>query len=234
MYKKRSIYINGIIIFTAGILCFLVFPRPVNAQSNLYIKILLNCIGFLVVLTGQFLRISARGYKSHTKSARAKLITDGPYNIVRNPMYLGSFLIGLGMFTILFPWWALPIYSVFFLLWYAYQIHGEQRKLEKKFGSEYVDYCSQVSIFFPKFLSFLKGSFFRSFPFKFIWIGKEWNTIIIWVSLIVFHEGYINIAIYPLVFFITEIIAFITILVVMLSLIQILCKPIPVKKSMQA
>jgi len=226
MCKKRNIFINGVIIITSCVLCFLIFPRSVSAQSNLHVKIVLNCIGFFIALTGQFLRISARGYKSETHSGRARLITDGPYGIVRNPMYLGSFLIGLGMFTILFPWWVAPIYSIFFLLWYAYQIHGEQQHLKQKFGSQYITYCKKVHSFFPKPSSFFTRTIFRALPFRFSWIKKEWQTTIVWVSLIAIHEGYINIAVYPSIFLIAEIAAFIMILIVSLLLIRVFCEPV--------
>ncbi len=225
MCTKRSIFINGTLVVTSGILCFFIFPRSVIAQDNLYVKILINCVGFFVVLLGQFLRISARGYKSCPYNAKAKLITDGPYSIVRNPMYLGSFFIGLGTFTIMFPWWVIPIYSVLFFLWYRYQIRGEQQYLKNKFSDQYIDYCRQVPCFFPKPSSFFKRTFFRAFPFRFGWIKKEWNLITTWVLLIVIHESYMNIVSYPSVFFIAEIIAFITILVITLSLVKILCKP---------
>jgi protein-S-isoprenylcysteine O-methyltransferase Ste14 len=225
MCKKRSIFINGVIILTSGVLCFLVFPPSVNVQSNLYVKIFLNCIGFFIALTGQFLRISARGYKTQVYGTKAKLINEGPYGIVRNPMYLGSFFIGLGAFMILFPWWVVPIYTVFFLLWYAYQINGEQQHLKQKFGLQYINYCRKVHSFFPKPSSLFRRTIFRAFPFRFGWIKKEWQTIAVWVGLIAIHEGYINIAIYPLIFLIAEIAAFVIILIVSLSLIRMLCEP---------
>jgi len=226
MCKKRSIFINGVIIIASCVLCFFIFPRSVSTQSNLYVKIVLNCIGFSIALAGQFLRISARGYKTQVHGTKTKLITDGPYSIVRNPMYLGSFLIGLGVFIILFPLWIVPIYSVFFLLWYAYQIHGEQQHLKQKFGSQYINYCKKVHSFFPKPSSFFTRTIFRTFPLRFSWIKKEWQTTIAWVSLISIHEGYINVAIYPLIFLIAEIVAFTMILITSFSLIRIFSKPI--------
>jgi protein-S-isoprenylcysteine O-methyltransferase Ste14 len=84
------------------------------------------------------------GHKTHT------LISQGPYSIVRHPLYLFSFIgtMGVGLLTE-----NLLILGVLFLLFAGYYplvILAEEEKLLKKHGEEYVRYMRRVPRFIPK------------------------------------------------------------------------------------
>ena len=63
---------------------FLVFSRPIRPAILL---------GLVVAVAGESLRTWASGYISKGKV----LATQGPYSYMRNPLYLGSFVMGLGV-----------------------------------------------------------------------------------------------------------------------------------------
>ena len=100
---KKRLKINGIIIFCATIIVAF-FPRVFfrNNGSGTILEQYIEIMGFSLILLGQIIRVSARGYKAeHSRESQA-LIQAGPYQVVRNPMYLGIFLIGLGVVLAVF------------------------------------------------------------------------------------------------------------------------------------
>lgn len=80
-----------------------------------------------------------------------KLITDGPYAYVRNPMLLGVFLF-LGGECLLFQSWALFYYLLVFIgINLVYFPLSEEKGLYKRYGSEYLEYKRNVPRFLPRF-----------------------------------------------------------------------------------
>lgn len=78
-----------------------------------------------------------------------KFVTVGPYQLVRNPMYIGGFLVlaGFGLYerspAILF--FALP----WLLLAHLFVVFYEEPHLRTKFGSAYDVYCHSVHRWLP-------------------------------------------------------------------------------------
>ena len=204
MIKKRSIFFNGVIIATTGFLCLYLYKYLAPQHRNVLTEQILDALGLTVILFGQYLRISARGYKFEKHFEKAVLITDGPYALTRNPMYLASFLIGFGLMILLLKWWILPIYIVFFLAWYWSQIHNEQELLKKKFGQEYAYYCKTTPCFFPRLKTLISFNARKYIPLKITWIKKEWNTILVWSVVAFVAEGYQDINFYSFGDFVRE------------------------------
>ncbi|HUQ34499.1 MAG TPA: isoprenylcysteine carboxylmethyltransferase family protein [Pyrinomonadaceae bacterium] len=123
-----------------GFLCgalFLWFARP---------RWMTLGIGGAVALVGLALRAWAAG---HIRK-NAALATSGPYAFTRNPLYLGSFLLGLG-FTIASgqPWLALPFAALFLGIYYPV-MRVEAADLAKLFGEDYETYARAVPLFLPR------------------------------------------------------------------------------------
>ncbi len=108
--------------------------------------------GLLVALSGQILRYWAAGYipKYRTEKIGAPvLVTWGPYKWVRNPLYAGNFIMGLG-WSIMLGWmWVAAFAAAFLLLYCLIVIPAEEEFLESKFGPEYVSYVKNVPSLFP-------------------------------------------------------------------------------------
>ncbi len=82
-----------------------------------------------------------------------KVVSDGPYKYVRNPMYLDIFLTALGL-AVLFDSVLLLIVDVVALTVIHFVIVlPEERKLEARFGQEYLDYKRKVPRWVPLFES---------------------------------------------------------------------------------
>jgi protein-S-isoprenylcysteine O-methyltransferase Ste14 len=121
---------------SAALFVLLAKPRPLTLL-----------IGAVVSLFGLGLRAWASGYIRKNDY----LATSGPYAHTRNPLYLGSFLLGLG-FTVASARWILAfIFAGLFLSIYLPVMRVEASTLAELFGGNYQDYANRVPLFFPQF-----------------------------------------------------------------------------------
>ena len=83
-----------------------------------------------------------------------QLMTDGPYSICRNPLYLFSLIgtvgVGLATRTVTIPGIAFAA----FLLYYVGVIRSEQRRLLDTHGEAFQAYTSEVNALLPRFRSY--------------------------------------------------------------------------------
>ena len=111
-------------------------------------------VGGLVALPGLALRAWATG---HLRKNDA-LATTGPYAYTRNPLYLGSFVIGLG-FTIAAGRLILGlVFAVLFLGIYVPVMRVETKTLDELFGKDYQDYAAAVPLFLPRVTAYRGGA----------------------------------------------------------------------------
>ena len=110
-------------------------------------------MGCLVLVTlGQVWRCWAVGYIGLYRGENVKaqaLATHGPYALMRNPLYFGNFIIGLG-WSILAGLRGIVIFTLcFYVLYVMVIIPHEETFLLSKFGRSYEDYCRRVKRFWP-------------------------------------------------------------------------------------
>jgi protein-S-isoprenylcysteine O-methyltransferase Ste14 len=123
-----------------GFLCgalFIWFAKP---------NMLTLAIGGGIALLGLALRAWAAG---HIRK-NAELATSGPYAYTRNPLYLGSFLLGVG-FTIASgqPLLAVPFAALFLGIYFPV-MRVEAADLARLFGEDYRNYAKGVPLFLPR------------------------------------------------------------------------------------
>ena len=137
---------------------------------------IISCLS--LVLIGQLWRCWAAGciglYRGENVKAQ-KLAATGAYALMRNPLYFGNFIIGLG-WSIIAGIKGVIIFAVSFIALYVIVIiPHEENFLREKFGSDYEEYCRKVKRFWPVSLKFedLRGNFDKSIIKK-----SEIHTII--------------------------------------------------------
>ena len=112
------------------------------------------CLGLLFVFAGQAVRLWAAGYIPEYRTeviGAPKLVTSGPYAYVRNPLYAGNFIMGIG-WAVMAGWgWVVAFCAAFFLLYCLIIIPAEEEFLGGKFGEQYAAYKKSVNALFPKF-----------------------------------------------------------------------------------
>ncbi len=112
------------------------------------------CVG--ISFLGLFVRCLTVGYVPegtsgrNTKQQRAdRLNTTGMYSIVRHPLYLGNFLIFLGMMMFTQVWWIVLLSILLFWLYYERIMYAEEEFLRDKFGRHFVEWAEQTPAFIP-------------------------------------------------------------------------------------
>lgn len=103
-------------------------------------------LGALVIIPGLLIRALASG---HVRKNEA-LATSGPYAYTRNPLYLGSLLMGLGFCVAARSWWVGVALVVMFVAIYLPVIRDEENFLRAKFP-EFAQYASRVPRMLPRF-----------------------------------------------------------------------------------
>jgi protein-S-isoprenylcysteine O-methyltransferase Ste14 len=110
-----------------------------------------------VSFAGLVIRVLTVGSSTSRTSGRntaqqvaGTLTTTGMYSIVRNPLYLGNFLMVLGVVIFLRVWWIPFIYVLLFALYYERIIFAEEMFLRRKFGKEYVEWAAKTPVFLPR------------------------------------------------------------------------------------
>jgi protein-S-isoprenylcysteine O-methyltransferase Ste14 len=149
-WKKHRTKLSGVL----GLIC-LIFSTPVP-------KSLIS--GAPLILLGESIRIWSAG--NILKNER--LTTDGPYSLTRNPLYVGSFLMGTGFIIAMNVVWLAVVFLVFFATVYWFTIRWEEDKLKNIFAKEWKEYSQNVPRFFPllKVPKYRKGDFGWSQVFR--------------------------------------------------------------------
>lgn len=133
-------------------------------------------LGLCFIVPGVLLRLWSNSYAVKTE----KLTTCGPYAFVRNPLYLGTLLILLGVVFLVQIYWVGSAALLAFTFAYIRTIGQEETLLEGMYGEDYRAYRKNVPSFIPRFTPYNAGErwpfslerLLRSKEHKiFIWIG---------------------------------------------------------------
>lgn len=103
-------------------------------------------IGGVIALVGVAVRAWASG---HIRKAKTLAVT-GPYARTRNPLYLGSFFIGVGFTVAAGVWWLAGLFIALFLGIYLPVMLTEARDMYRIFGAEFEEYERHVPLFLPR------------------------------------------------------------------------------------
>ena len=120
-------------------------------------------VGMPFIVIGELLRIWAVGYagastRARTLGAARDLVTTGPYGYVRNPLYLGNFLLSLGVCLVANVYWLVAILVIGYFFQYLPIIALEEAYLLESCGSVYQVYRERVPRFIPQFHSYPDAS----------------------------------------------------------------------------
>ncbi len=116
---------------------FLIFAKP---------ALVTLIIGSAVSVLGILIRAWASGHIRKNQN----LAVSGPYAFTRNPLYLGSLLLGIGFTIASGVWWLAFIFIVLFLGIYLPVMRVEAEDLTQIFGADFEEYKKAVPLLFPR------------------------------------------------------------------------------------
>ena len=110
-------------------------------------------LGSVLILLGTVVRLYASGFIVKNK----QLATDGPYSLVRHPLYTGNLLVLIGFTLGCGQWWAILVAGAFWWFYYPVAISYEDRKLSRIFGQEWQQWARTVPAVIPQRLALPSG-----------------------------------------------------------------------------
>lgn len=130
-------------------------------------------LGTILIVPGLLIRALASG---HVRKNEA-LATSGPYAYTRNPLYLGSLLIGVGFALAARSWWVGVALVVMFFAIYAPVIRDEEIFLRQEFP-EFEEYARRVPRMFPRITSRPKDEMPAAFSMDLYFKHREYNALL--------------------------------------------------------
>lgn len=72
------------------------------------------------------------------------IVSQGPYQVIRHPGYLGTIFVWIGFAFAVGNWIATIILAILLFSVYGYRIRSEEAMLIDRFGNEYQEYRKQT------------------------------------------------------------------------------------------
>lgn len=152
-------YLLGFLMFIVGIpaIMWLASGKPelgFNCSWNVIVGIIIVFSGLILsVWTIIYMKVVGRGnpmdaFDHEIAPHTQHLMTGGVYRICRNPMLLGTFLYLAGIVLLLFSWLSAVVWVIFVIIM-SFQVSSEEKRLERDFGQEYLDYRKRTGRFTP-------------------------------------------------------------------------------------
>jgi protein-S-isoprenylcysteine O-methyltransferase Ste14 len=146
-HHRRFRWRGGIaagLLFPAALVS-LFSPPLIRLDSWWHVCVL--CAAWITFLTGAVLRFWATLWVGGRKEET--LVEDGPYSLLRHPLYVGSLLIGVasGLFLESLDFEILLLFVA--LVYAAATIPVEEQVMRSRFGAAYEEYASRVPRFWP-------------------------------------------------------------------------------------
>ncbi|MBU1627673.1 isoprenylcysteine carboxylmethyltransferase family protein [bacterium] len=130
-----------------AVFCFLIIIFTKATRQNAYVLEAFEIAGYFLLSIATLGRIWSAIYICGIKNDI--ICKDGPYSIMRNPLYLFSFLGMIGA-----AWGAnnIPLSLLLipiFITYYYHVIRAEEKRLLRIFGDEFKEYIGKVPRFLP-------------------------------------------------------------------------------------
>jgi protein-S-isoprenylcysteine O-methyltransferase Ste14 len=191
LFKRRG-YMPVILFLLAVPAIYFTDYHSMNAKLEHVVNwtsVFLSAFGFLI--RAYAIGTTPRGTSGRNtdKQVAEKLNSSGIYSIVRHPLYLGNYLMWIGIVLFTKNYYFVIIVSLLYWIYYERIMIAEERFLEKKFGEEYLRWSLKVPAFIPDFTQYRKSEI--AFSLKSV-LRREYSGVLATVIGFVFVELFIN------------------------------------------
>ncbi len=144
-------------------------------------------IGLVIALIGQAFRVVTIGFDYIIRGGRDRrvyakdLVTGGMFSHCRNPLYVGNFLIIVGLGIASNSLFFVAVMIPLFAFIYRAIVAAEENFLLGKFGAAFQSYCADVNRFLPNFSGFSKSISGMTYNWRRV-ITAEYGSAYIWTA----------------------------------------------------
>lgn len=192
LFKYRS-FLPLIILFIGTVLYIRteMYPETFILEETPY-EIYFEMFCLLISLAGLAIRVRTVGNTPKNTSGRNTsqqvadtLNTTGMYSLLRHPLYLGNFLMWLGIGMLTGNLWFVIAFCLFYWVYYERIMFAEEQFLRNKFGQQYLEWSKDVPAFIPNFKNFKKSNL--HFSWKKV-LKKEKNGLFALFLIFCFYD----------------------------------------------
>ena len=153
LFRHRSyLPVLSLPLFIGGILTFSYLGSNHESEE------LWNLLCLVISFAGLVVRIVTIGYapkgtsgRNTSKQVADVLSTTGMYSLVRHPLYLGNYLIVLGLISFFHSAWLILSATCVYALYYERIMFAEEAFLRERFGATFEAWAEQTPAIIPKF-----------------------------------------------------------------------------------
>jgi protein-S-isoprenylcysteine O-methyltransferase Ste14 len=157
LFKRRSWI--PLLLFIPALLVVFYDPKEWLPFTNIFWS--LGCL--LVSMLGMAFRVWAIGHAPKGTSGRntkqgqiaEKLNTSGVYSLVRHPLYLGNFLMWIGVILYTGHTLLLVVAVAFFWIYYERIMFAEEAFIKRKFGTDFTSWAAITPAFIPRLYGYI-------------------------------------------------------------------------------
>jgi len=147
-----------------------------------FLDIFLTTFGLILVGVGTLGRVWASMYISGYKDK--DLVTEGAYSIVRNPLYVFSFIgvVGIGCAT--GSLLMIGVLILGFFIYYPLTMVDEEQRLAARYGQRFTDYVRRTPRFIPNFSLFQESETYtvETKTYRYAFMDAVW---FVWVFALI-------------------------------------------------
>lgn len=124
-----------------------------------YSSVGVGVLGLLIrIFTVGYTPINTSGRNTTEGQVADELNTTGIYSLIRNPLYLGNYLMWVAIAMLTGNIWFVLLFSFGFWIYYERIVYAEEQFLRNKFGKTYLDWTEKTGIFLPRHFNYKKPS----------------------------------------------------------------------------
>ncbi len=125
--------------------------HPSKRWSEFHLQFLM-WLGYSLVIAGAFGRVYCSAFIGGRKND--EVVRDGPFSVVRNPLYVFSFLATVGVGLEFRSYTVALFLAIVYMVYYPFVVKKEEAFLRHKFGEPYEAYMREVPRWLPDFKLF--------------------------------------------------------------------------------
>ena len=152
LFRWRSYLPLSMILLIALALHNFASPRRDYQQRGSWDLVCIGVSLFGLALRGFTVGCVPAGTSGRTtrRQIAEALNTTGAYSVVRHPLYVGNYIVGLGVTLTVLDWWLPFIYTLLFWLYYERIMLAEEQFLRSRFGIAFDEWAAVTPAFIPR------------------------------------------------------------------------------------